>query len=309
MASCVVEYGDSASKKIIPVTLHAPKDSVEVIFDHLEEKSYLFYIYELDKNGNRSVKVQVTGTVYGEKYLSSITNRFISEITTSENAAIIKWALAGEGYVGSEITYKDQDGNSITRMVSADSDTTVIENWESMGNLSYRSFYKPEAQALDQFATETQTVKLPLIAVKIAKTDWKITGFSTEEPAEGGGQGLATALIDDDISTFWHSQWSGGNPPYPHWVSVDMGKEVTIGSFECFRRQGNGSGPSIIQFLVSTDGANWTDAGIFDFDRNTDAAQKFNLTAVPRARYFKFVALEGSNYYAHMAEINVFGQL
>ena len=152
VASCGVEYGDSASKKIIPVTLHAPKDSVEVIFDHLEEKSYLFYIYELDKNGNRSVKVQVTGTVYGEKYLSSITNRFISEITTSENAAIIKWALAGEGYVGSEITYKDQDGNSITRKVSADSDTTVIENWESMGNLSYRSFYKPEAQALDQFA-------------------------------------------------------------------------------------------------------------------------------------------------------------
>lgn len=149
------------------------------------------------------------------------------------------------------------------------------------------------------------------IAEKIDKSTWTITGFDSQEPAEGNAtypnNGLAKSAIDSNLSTFWHTQWSGGSPAYPHWFSVDMGKTVTITNFEVFRRQGNSGGQDKHQFFVSTDGVNWTDVGTFDFNRNVDTGQNFVPTVFVPTRYFKYVALHGPNFYAFISEINASG--
>ncbi|WP_169514947.1 DUF4998 domain-containing protein [Arenibacter latericius] len=147
----------------------------------------------------------------------------------------------------------------------------------------------------------------PTAAQKLDKSGWTIVDFSTEEPNEGAPNGLATAIIDDDLSTFWHSKWAGGTPPYPHHITVDMGAEKTVASFEAFRRQGNGQGQTKHQFLVSIDGETWTDLGTFDMDPSTNDGQVFAFSDIATARYFKYVALEGPNAYAFLAEINVYG--
>lgn len=145
----------------------------------------------------------------------------------------------------------------------------------------------------------------PATEEKMSKSGWTVNEFSSEEPAEGGGNGLVSAIFDGDLQTFWHSAWAESSPNYPHHFSVNIGETKTVTAFECFRRQGDDRGPSKIQFLVSTDGEEWTDLGIFDFDNGSDSAQRFEVEQT-EMKYFKFVALEGPQNYTMLAEINLF---
>jgi hypothetical protein len=147
---------------------------------------------------------------------------------------------------------------------------------------------------------------------KINKSNWEIVDYSSDEWVEGyysGNEidGTIYAAIDNDINTYWHTAWYYEQPDYPHWFIVDMGQDVRIASFECFRRQGDGRGQNRHQFEVSTNGTDWTDAGTFDMNPNTDAGQTFVIASEPTARYFRYTALQGSDFFANLAEINVYG--
>lgn len=151
---------------------------------------------------------------------------------------------------------------------------------------------------------------LPLEEVKIDKSKWSVVAYSSQEPAEGGNpNGLVKAVFDDDLSTYWHTQWAGASPGYPHFFVIDMGQEVTISRIVCYRRKGDSRGQTKFQFLTSLDGVNWEDEGVFDFDPTTDAAQSYRLINNPKARYFKYVALEGPNFFAFLAEITIYGAM
>ena len=151
----------------------------------------------------------------------------------------------------------------------------------------------------------------PKPAVKIDKAEWTVIDFSSEEPKEADWgpeiQGLAAAAIDDDIDTFWHSAWELSQPDYPHHFTVDMGKQVTIASFECFRRQGNGSGATKQKFEVSTDNTTWVDLGTFDFDNQSNDGQITAIPSNPEVRYFRYTATEGPENFTNLAEISIYG--
>ena len=51
---------------------------------------------------------------------------------------------------------------------------------------------------------------------------------SSEEPAVGGnsyGDGPASWAFDGDVGKPWHSKYTGGNAPMPHWIEWDLGAE------------------------------------------------------------------------------------
>ncbi len=156
----------------------------------------------------------------------------------------------------------------------------------------------------------TKSIELPVLEIKkINKSQWKIHDFSTDEPEEGGQAsplGYISAVIDNDISTFWHSRWTQ-EVPYPHWFEVDMGQEWTITSFVCFRRQGDGRGQTECKFFTSLDGENWDEQGTFDVNSGDDAGQTFTMSAYPRARYFRYEATKGNSWFAFLAEIDAYG--
>lgn len=156
-------------------------------------------------------------------------------------------------------------------------------------------------------AFETPSEFEPATEEKMSEKNWTVHEFSSEEPAEGGGNGLVTAAFDNDINTFWHSAWSETSPDYPHHFSVNVGELKEITAFECIKRQGKNKtdGPNKIQLLVSKDGDNWTDLGKFDFDNTNDAVQRFEVEKT-EFKYFKFVALEGPYNYAYLAEIDIY---
>jgi len=238
------------------------------------------------------------------------------------------WSSTGSSYphhltidMGSE---KNIAGFEIFRRSGAGGGATVHEFWVSSDNVAFTKVATLNA-ALDSnngFLTDADAntrgryVKYVATAgpnsftylgeinviERLDNSDWTVVDFSSQHDPRP-----ATNIIDGDVSTFWHSDWANLAPPYPHHITVDMGKEKTITGFELFRRSNNGTGHTKHQLFVSTDNANWIDLGTFDMDPNTNDGQVNKIPSKPTARYFKYVAIEGPNHYDHLAEINVFG--
>src|SRR5690606_38769209 len=119
------------------------------------------------------------------------------------DSVVVRWGTPIFGNTGVEMMYTNRAGETMTKNLLPTENKIVIRDWLSESELSYRSFYIPEANAIDTFAAGIDKVMLPsfieFTGEKIDKTNWEIVDFSTEEPAEGGGNGVASAAIDGDI--------------------------------------------------------------------------------------------------------------
>lgn len=314
VTKCIIEWDEGASSKTIDITPNTPLDSVEVIIDNLDEKSYIFKVYTMDKYGNRSIKEQKTGSSYAENYRMALTNRSLLGIEGggTTDSIIISWGTAIEGNTGVELMYNNGAGEPVTKMVMPNEDMTVIKDWQSESEMTYKSFYVPEENAIDTFEASSSTALLPVYiefkGVKLDNTNWEIVDFSTEEPGEGAPNGLASAAIDGNLGTFWHTQWSGGNPGYPHYFVVDLKDIVKLNKVEVFRRSGDGRGQTRFEIHTSLDGVNFTSQGSFNYDPNS-ASQMYNLLGLPMARYVKYIATAGPNFFAFLAEMDLYGQV
>lgn len=76
-----------------------------------------------------------------------------------------------------------------------------------------------------------------VVGIKLDRAGWSIQANTEERTGEGAGNGVATCLLDGQLSTFWHSQWSGGSIPLPHEIVVDMKKETTLTNISLTERQ------------------------------------------------------------------------
>ncbi|MDR1090991.1 MAG: DUF4959 domain-containing protein [Prevotella sp.] len=185
----------------------------------------------------------------------------------------------------------------------------------------------------DAFENQSVTKEYTLTPYEeslIPKSGWSIPGYNSGSAAgtigyssqavNEGDKNKATAIFDDDVNTFWHASWSNPSTNYPHWIIVDLGKEITISRIELTRRQGNGKGQKGQQILTckaadavdqaNSDNWNWEDHGTsaFKIDQNTPTS--IRLTKNPKARYVKLYfgdGVKGSDNYAMLAEMTVYG--
>ena len=145
--------------------------------------------------------------------------------------------------------------------------------------------------------------------LKADKSTWTATADS-ETPEGWENTGFASATIDDDFSTYWHTDYSTV-VPYPHWVLIDMKTEQNMISVEIANRQAtnpNTSGMKRFKLEGSNDGTTFTSLGEFPF-AITNAPQGFPVSSATPYRYLKVTALEPqkpTTNHTFLAEIDVF---
>ncbi|TKG95887.1 hypothetical protein EYV94_06235 [Puteibacter caeruleilacunae] len=313
---CVVEWAEGEQSQTFDITPNVPLDSIEMVITDLEEKSYIFKVFTTDTHGNRSVKAQVAGASYDTKYQSGLINRPVISVDGggTTDSIIVNWGAALSSNTGVEMMYNNRAGEAITRFVAPDEDVVVIKDWESEGQMTYKSMFIPEETAIDTFEAAPVQVQLPVFIEfegnPIDKTNWSIIDVDSEEPKEGAPNGLATAVIDGDNSTFWHTQWDGGSPEHPHHLTIDMGDVVKMNAFELVKRQGKNDCMKEFKVEVSLDNVTYTELGTYTYEQ-ASASQRYQLNSLPMARYIKYTALEAydNKFYAHLAELNVEGQV
>ena len=114
---------------------------------------------------------------------------------------------------------------------------------------------------------------------------WTITA-NTEEPAEAAPNGRPEAIIDGDINSFWHSQWSGGWQDWPHIIIIDMKDRCEVLSIDYYGRQSGGdANTKDMEFFVSDNQSDWKSIGKFEAKKTADM-QEFETEEAER-RYLK----------------------
>lgn len=143
------------------------------------------------------------------------------------------------------------------------------------------------------------------------KSTWTATADS-ETPAGWENTGMASALLDGNVNTYWHTDYSVSPVPgYPHWVLIDMKSEQRLVQVAVTNRQAatpNRVGMKRFRLEGSKDGTTFTNLGEFNFGITNDA-QKFPVSAATGHRYLKLTALEsqtGTTPHTFLAEIDVF---
>jgi hypothetical protein len=145
--------------------------------------------------------------------------------------------------------------------------------------------------------------------MKADKTSWTATADS-ETPAGWENTGFASATIDGNFSTYWHTDYSVV-VPYPHWLLIDMKTEQNMISVEIANRQAatpNSVGMKKFRLEASKDGTTFTNLGEFPFAITNDP-QGFPVSSATSYRYLKITALEpqrASTNHTFLSEVDVF---
>lgn len=144
-------------------------------------------------------------------------------------------------------------------------------------------------------------------SVEIDKTNWTIHSFDTEETnGEGANNGHAIHCIDDNINTFWHTQWQNVTSEYPHFIAIDMGANYPVdGIILTSRNDTPNNKPKAYELFLSPDGENWEpmqaagDLTYPDLGANGQTGE-FSFGAID-ARYFKIIFYSNYSNDPHIA--------
>ena len=118
---------------------------------------------------------------------------------------------------------------------------------------------------------------------------------SQEASGEGAGNGITDCLFDKNESNFWHSQWQGSEPGYPHWFMVKLDAPQMIDAFNYVSR---GTG-------TSTDGQNNGNILNYKLYISESYIEASSLPTVVKTGTFSY---SGSKYHNVTLDEPVYGQ-
>ncbi|MCJ1397412.1 hypothetical protein MMC11_000605, partial [Xylographa trunciseda] len=116
--------------------------------------------------------------------------------------------------------------------------------------------------------------------------------------------------IDNNTTTFWHTEYNPTNVALPHNITIDMKQSYDINSLTYLPRQdGNNNGHlGEQQIVISTDGKTWSSPIVIGTYLDDASLKTSTFTAIP-ARYVRLVAItEAGNRgpWTSAAEVNMF---
>ena len=305
-----VYWNDGLDSLIIPVELKTGYDSISVILDNLEEKSYTFKIQATDNFGHKSLFMTDFGTSYGDTYQATLNDRLVESLTLSDQEGTIKWYYAPQYLVRSEVRYVKKNGSQAIVKVPSTDDLVQLPDVKPGSTFEYRSLYIPEEVAIDTFATAWKEYETPFPAeYKYDRSSWEVLYVSDVSTSEGGG--MAT-LIDGDLSTYWQSAYEGGDAPLPHWAVIDMQTPKNISRVELYRRTGNKDTKSIELYVSDHPDANaagWIKIGTVVFEEGDSSSITIPGSIDMKGRYLKLLLSDSNREpYTSVAEVYVYGK-
>lgn len=305
-----VYWNDGLDSLIIPVELKTGYDSISVILDNLEEKSYTFNIQATDNFGHKSLFMTDFGTSYGDTYQATLNDRLVESLTLSDQEGTIKWYYAPQYLVRSEVRYVKKNGSQAIVKVPSTDDLVQLPDVKLGSTFEYRSLYIPEEVAIDTFATAWKEYETPFPAeYKYDRSSWEVLSVSDVSTSEGGG--MAT-LIDGDLSTYWQSAYEGGDAPLPHWAVIDMQTPKNISRVELYRRTGNKDTKSIELYVSDHPDANaagWIQIGTVVFEEGDSSSITIPGSIDMKGRYLKLLLSDSNREpYTSVAEVYVYGK-
>lgn len=291
----------------VELNIGAKEDTIRYTFTSLQENDYTFNIRTFDEKGNASVPVEVSGTVFGERYQSSLLTRALNASTlNSDGTMLIEWGAADtvSGAIATEVRYTNTAGDAVTKRVDAKTDSTEITDYQPNTPYSYRTLFLPDSLAIDTFYTDF-VEQMP--ASKIDRSAWAATASTFEATGQMPVGGPPEFVLDGDPSTYWHSRHTSNITGYPYWLAFDMKAAVQVTRVELISRS-DYLNADFTEFSIqgSDDGDTWVTYGTFALPDIT-GPQSFNITGAPVMKHIRVYMTKGPTVHSHLAEFAVYG--
>jgi galactose oxidase len=141
----------------------------------------------------------------------------------------------------------------------------------------------------------------------LPRAGWTVSADSQETVPPGYP---ATAAIDGNTASFWHTRWAATRDPLPHTLTIDMHQIATVAGLAYLPRPAAGGRNGNIgqyQIRVSTDGVTWGSPVITGTFADT-STEKLVFFPTSTARYVRLTALSeagGRGPWSNAAEINL----
>lgn len=254
-----------------------------------------------------------------------------AEYSSSKQAIVLSGRFTTNVKVNSILYYNDPNVNNEGTGVNRDYNAVT---WESktigldsfyvempISEFQYKdgSPYELRLRAVHENGTISQSSynyefvnNIPVLnfstRTEFSKTGWTIKSFSSEETSgEGTTNGRATALIDGNASTYWHSRWTANATSYPHEITIDMQAIKTMQGVSLTQRSGLQRAIKNFEIQLSSDGVSFVSAGNF-IAANANGPQYINFSSSKSGRYIKIIAKTGydGSQYASLAELGAY---
>lgn len=217
----------------VELAIPEDKDTVSYIIAPIDENTYSFMIHTYDNEGNKSIPIEVSGTVYGDKYRSLLTNRLLKSTYYDGRDLRLNWGDAAKTEVGILVNWKDVDGNLKTTEVDPKETETWLPSFDLKTPVTYSSTHLPDSLAIDVFQANANERMIDPVTF-IPKTKW----VAKPLPGDMGMNGSFPLpnLWDGNTWNFMHSTDPISLPGTFTW---DMGIKAKLSKLVIWPRRDN----------------------------------------------------------------------
>jgi hypothetical protein len=184
----------------IPADIPEDGSTVSVIINNLPEKFYSFFIKTYNDEGNASIPAEALGTVYGEKYRTSLLNRPLLTSEMNEDGKILlQWGTADltGGAFAVDIFYLDANGSMITERFGVEEAATEM-NGDLDRDYFFRTAYLPDSLAIDTLYTDPVPLKIQSIDITRLYLKNAQRPFLRTDDWDGSRYGILQEWITND---------------------------------------------------------------------------------------------------------------
>lgn len=223
---------------------------------------------------------------------------FSSVYRVDEKTVYGKLTSASSGTLQTKIKYGDKEV-----IVAPDVNEVTLEDIMPADEISIETILQG-GENQSEYSSIIPVFNVKDLLAKINMENWEVIDFSSHQEGEGD----VVYAIDNQLSTFWHTQYSPSQPNYPHFITIDMKENINIKAIAIARRNGNDNIASRFTLELSSDGTNWESVNEFSVNNAIDGIQIVQLETPASGRYFRVTgqASATSNSYMCISEINLF---
>jgi hypothetical protein len=147
-----IYWSNKTRHHTVPVN---PSVETDFYIDGLDEASYIFEIAILDDEGNSSIPIPITATVYGDLWESYLPNRnMIENVQEGADRRIFYRENVEQTMLGTDFEWI-QDGESFAEFVESSQTTVYLSNFKA-SSFRYRTRYLSEEGGTDIFYSPWQ---------------------------------------------------------------------------------------------------------------------------------------------------------
>jgi hypothetical protein len=293
-------YGITVQEEDVPVATYSDtlpqcrKDTITVSGLDTDNNSYTVELSVTDFFDG--VADPVSETIGSDGAAIQISDPPENTVVRTETDMEIHWS---SNRVTGDVNLYLINGAFIQSIASDIADTGTFL-WTVHGDLSSKTGYQLLITSVDsaditdtssaftivQRTQDSTTVLVDSSAVSLA--------FVSSEETEGE-DGAAVNVLDGDISTIWHTEWSNATPNHPHALILKTDSLTGISGL-CYIPRQTGTNGTIAEYLieVSTDSLTWKTAKEGTWDGTVGEIQSTAFNAIG-GKYMRLRSLSDAN--------------